>query len=505
MRKLFAIALLFFLVACKQSTSLISETLNQSNIDLQSFQVNTTVDTILKTKGGILIQIDAGTIVATSASVTIQVKEALTVYDMIAGNLLTKSDQGILSSSGMFYLTTKESSTISKPIKISVPTAYANKSMSLFKGKQDGDAIIWTEPKPLQTKTTDCIAGGENLFKTNCTSCHEIEKKLTGPALGWIEDRWPDRNELRRYIRNNTQLFREGNKRAMQISCEYNYLAMTIFDNLSDSSINCILAYINKESERLRLPHKTGNDSCAYYNAYYQRLTNIRDSLSEINGLMTKVEITPPTVANTSGGSDSATNLPMENSLLVEPPSYNAEYYQFEINAYGWYNVDILLKDLPDMEDSKLFVRIKGEINTRIKVFLVIPSIKAFVDGGLLDDGTQYGFYKKDGSLKLPQLAPVFVLAMSEQNKELYYGITSFTATTSQTIEVSLKAGSKDEILKSLHELKLENATFDIGKAKNFDGISSVDKEIQRVKQEMLLCSPCMEQARDISDSSGRK
>ena len=34
---------------------------------------------------------------------------------------------------------------------------------------------------------------GENLFKANCTSCHMMDKILTGPALRGIRDRMPDK------------------------------------------------------------------------------------------------------------------------------------------------------------------------------------------------------------------------------------------------------------------------------------------------------------------------
>ena len=37
---------------------------------------------------------------------------------------------------------------------------------------------------------------GKALFQANCASCHAVNKKLTGPALAGVEDRWPDKAKL---------------------------------------------------------------------------------------------------------------------------------------------------------------------------------------------------------------------------------------------------------------------------------------------------------------------
>jgi cytochrome c2 len=44
-------------------------------------------------------------------------------------------------------------------------------------------AVIDTSPVASNTSK------GEALFKQNCTACHTLDKKLTGPALAGIEDR----------------------------------------------------------------------------------------------------------------------------------------------------------------------------------------------------------------------------------------------------------------------------------------------------------------------------
>ena len=43
---------------------------------------------------------------------------------------------------------------------------------------------------------------GKNLFKSQCASCHKLDKKLVGPALGGIESR-RENSWLKAWIKNN--------------------------------------------------------------------------------------------------------------------------------------------------------------------------------------------------------------------------------------------------------------------------------------------------------------
>ncbi len=92
------------------------------------------------------------------------------------------------------------------------------------------------------------LAEGKSLFRTNCQSCHNanMKAKMTGPALGGVEERWADYPEdLYRWIRNSQALVAEGNPRAVEIYNEYNGSVMTAFPNLTDENISNILAYID--------------------------------------------------------------------------------------------------------------------------------------------------------------------------------------------------------------------------------------------------------------------
>ncbi|WP_232825868.1 c-type cytochrome [Chitinophaga alhagiae] len=88
-------------------------------------------------------------------------------------------------------------------------------------------------------------AAGKTLFQQKCASCHNPHKKLTGPALAGVEDRWPDKKLLHQWIRNSASVLATGDKYANDLFNEYSKLTMTPFPELKDEDIDNILAYVN--------------------------------------------------------------------------------------------------------------------------------------------------------------------------------------------------------------------------------------------------------------------
>src|SRR6478672_7724985 len=46
--------------------------------------------------------------------------------------------------------------------------------------------------------------GGQALFSANCASCHQVNKRLVGPALAGVESRgpWSDRKQVYAWVHN---------------------------------------------------------------------------------------------------------------------------------------------------------------------------------------------------------------------------------------------------------------------------------------------------------------
>ncbi|MCX6336524.1 MAG: c-type cytochrome [Bacteroidetes bacterium] len=85
---------------------------------------------------------------------------------------------------------------------------------------------------------------GKTLFSTNCASCHAVHKKLTGPALAGVEDRWPDKAKLHAWVKNSAAFLKTGDTYANNLYVEYNKTSMTQFPGLADKDIDAILAYV---------------------------------------------------------------------------------------------------------------------------------------------------------------------------------------------------------------------------------------------------------------------
>jgi mono/diheme cytochrome c family protein len=85
-------------------------------------------------------------------------------------------------------------------------------------------------------------AKGKQLFNQNCAACHALNKKMTGPALAGVSEKY-DTEWLYQWIKNSPAMIKAGDADALKIYNEYNQAAMTPFPLLSNQDIDDILAY----------------------------------------------------------------------------------------------------------------------------------------------------------------------------------------------------------------------------------------------------------------------
>ena len=88
------------------------------------------------------------------------------------------------------------------------------------------------------------IQEGKALFNTNCAACHQLNRKAVGPALRGVTEKY-DREWLYKWIKNGTQMIKEGDPQAVAIWEEYNRAVMTNYPQFSNEQIDNILAYTN--------------------------------------------------------------------------------------------------------------------------------------------------------------------------------------------------------------------------------------------------------------------
>ncbi len=87
------------------------------------------------------------------------------------------------------------------------------------------------------------IKNGMDIFKSKCSACHAIDRRMTGPALGGIQER-RELDWLIKWIKNNQELRNSGDADAIAIYNEYNGAAMNLFTDLSDDDVKSILMYV---------------------------------------------------------------------------------------------------------------------------------------------------------------------------------------------------------------------------------------------------------------------
>jgi len=88
----------------------------------------------------------------------------------------------------------------------------------------------------------EVVVAGEKLFKAKCQSCHQLDRRTTGPALAGVTER-REMDWLVSWIRNNNELRQSGDADAIAIYNEYNGTAMNVFADLTDDQIKSILMY----------------------------------------------------------------------------------------------------------------------------------------------------------------------------------------------------------------------------------------------------------------------
>lgn len=148
------------------------------------------------------------------------------------------------------------SSDFTKSIK---STAFALAILLCLVGVTFGQAVPanTSSAAPVVTPAAAPAAGpsgdakaGEALWTANCISCHALNKRVLGPALAGVNQKYNDEAYLIKWIKNSPAMIASGDKRSVAIYEEYNKAAMSVFPQFSDGDIRNILAYIQVEGDK---------------------------------------------------------------------------------------------------------------------------------------------------------------------------------------------------------------------------------------------------------------
>src|SRR2546421_1341905 len=462
-------------------------------------------DTSFKTKHGAIIRIPKGSLQSAEGTVVqLEIKEAYSIGEMVRAGLATQSNGQPLTSAGLIYIDVvgENKIRISKPVSIAIPSPFIDDSMKLFKGELNRDSNMnWIDPKPMSDNPQmKALQAGRALFINNCASCHAIDKRGLGPDLAHIIKRSkPIPFGEEGYVQNGYNLlydFTKNNQAILKWSLyyrclynQYNKMPMNIFPDLTETDLNNLYAYIENESEVRKLPVPDNGiekclDSCLLYAEAKRRLKQMKSGFegdsSEEAGDNINFSISRPDTSKNKRVV--VTRAPM-NHLAdlenVDPVRNKPLYYQFNIETFGWYNIDKFLKADYGSAESLLLVRIKGTYNAMLNVYLVIPSSKVVAEGNILDqEKNTYGFYTKDGTIYLPQNTRAYILAMNEERDSISFAKKEFIITSAQYFDLDLSKVPKNSFNEQMRSISASDLTVQVKDTRTGAALRKKIKEI---------------------------
>jgi hypothetical protein len=436
---------LLLLLACtieKQQSFLTTD-----NIRTQTFSIDPLKENrIVGARGGIFI-IPAGAFEGTG-SVTIELKEVYAPIEILAAGLTTESNGQLLESGGMFYMNAKREGKeleLKKEINGSIPSNYINDSMKLFKGEvEEVGNVNWVDPVPIQTDTTpntNCIETGKRLFLTNCASCHAVNTRLTGPAIAGADSKVP-RQLYYDFIHNPAKTAMKSSYYSHLIA-EYEGIIMTGFPGLSNKDIDCIIEYTNSGVNGPTLLTQPCGFDTIFIDEDFEMVR--RNAFARRNN-------------------DSEPLIEMQNDKLLETDTITPiiqERYSFEINTFGWYNIDIFIKEMEGIDDVTLSATTDFSDKELIDITLYLPDKRVFGSGYYNSKLARFTFGTDETKtpLFIGDLAIIFSLA--RKDNQIFYNVQEFRVTKSQSLKISMQETTEEKLQEAFEKINLDNINLD--------------------------------------------
>jgi cytochrome c2 len=509
----------YFLTACivclitilSCNTSKEKNLVSLLNLPSKQYTINVERDTTFQTEKGALLKIPKGALKPENGnSVTLEIKEAYSLADMIKAGLFTQADGKPLSSGGMIYIDAAKGQKVSftQPIQVAIPADYLQDGMQLYKGDESNGKINWKNPAALiKNKQLASIDSGQILFQANCASCHAIGQQLTAPDLAnllrrphfgeeggfpWLHE-WGLAHED---SYSKTDSSNEYDHYSSHLSGPYYCNLRKIFggmigppSSLNNRELQKIITYIQNESDRRRLPFPAHAylDSCidSCY-AYKERVVELEKQKTETTEQRKKLIEENGPLVDFKGDSTWPVGNPIKFEEKVSPENFEAVYYQFTVDSFGWLNVDMLLNEIKGVEESELFVKVTGDYKEKVNTFLIIPSVKTYAEGGPADrNHEEFAYYLKNGKIPLPQNVEAYILAVSESEQSPAFGLKKFTTGRQQEIEISLHAATKDEFTEAMKEFDAARLHIKVADTKNAGEIRKTDTTIRKIDEQI--------------------
>ncbi|HVG17041.1 MAG TPA: cytochrome c [Chitinophagaceae bacterium] len=95
---------------------------------------------------------------------------------------------------------------------------------------------------------TPPVEEGKAIFNSRCAGCHNINKKLMGPALAGVQER-RSINWIISFVQSSQSLVKSGDKDAVALFNEFNKIPMPDHADLSADDVKNVVEFIKSESK----------------------------------------------------------------------------------------------------------------------------------------------------------------------------------------------------------------------------------------------------------------
>jgi len=89
---------------------------------------------------------------------------------------------------------------------------------------------------------------GKTIFTTRCTSCHNVNAQLVGPALANVEQRQTT-DWIISFVHSPKAMIQKNDKDAVALYNQFNQIIMPDHSDLSSDDIKSVLSYIKSETK----------------------------------------------------------------------------------------------------------------------------------------------------------------------------------------------------------------------------------------------------------------
>ena len=140
-------------------TDVFTKVYTTENLKTQTFTIDNSHGGIIQGEGGTKIRIKKNTFVnqkgeLVKGDITIELKEALTSFDIVQANLTTTYNGQALESGGMIHVNASQNGdplvmATKKFLQVAIPNDSLLMNMSFFKGFEDSSGVKWIDPEPI--------------------------------------------------------------------------------------------------------------------------------------------------------------------------------------------------------------------------------------------------------------------------------------------------------------------------------------------------------------------